>query len=293
MEPIKIVEVGPRDGLQNEKNTWSVADRIAFIDLLSECPFHEIEVGSFVSPKWVPQMAETDVVFKGIKQLPRILYSCLVPNQVGLKAALAANVKNISIFTAASEAFNNKNINCSIEESFTRFVPIMESAKERHLRVRGYVSCVIECPYSGEIAPQQVAVVARRLFEVGCDEISLGDTIGKGTPATVKAMLDAVIQAVPVEKLAIHCHDTYGSAIDNILVALEAGVRVIDSAMGGLGGCPYAGEQAKGNVATEKVVTTLAQKGYLLAFDKVALERVSGYVARKKPTSSYIQSPPR
>lgn len=281
MKSIKIVEVGPRDGLQNEKKAWSVADRISFINLLSECPFQEIEVGSFVSPKWVPQMAETDVVFKAIKQNPEILYSCLVPNQVGLTAALNSGVKNISIFTAASEAFNNKNINCSIEESFNRFAPIMESAKKHHLRVRGYVSCVIECPYSGVIAPQQVAMVAKRLLAIGCDEISLGDTIGKGTPATIKAMLALVSQDVPVEKLAIHCHDTYGNAIDNILVALEAGVRVIDSAMGGLGGCPYAGEQAKGNVATEKVVATLVQKGFLQSFDMLALRQASDFVAKK------------
>lgn len=282
MKSVKIVEVGPRDGLQNEKNPWSVADRIAFINLLGKCPFQEIEVGSFVSPKWVPQMAETEVVFKTIQQNPDILYACLVPNQIGLQSALECGVRNISIFTAASEAFNNKNINCSIEESFTRFIPIMKSAKEQRLRVRGYVSCVVECPYSGTIAPQQVAIVAKKLLEIGCDEISLGDTIGKGTPATIKAMLDMVGQVVPMEKLAIHCHDTYGNAIDNILAAIEVGVRVIDSAMGGLGGCPYAGSQAKGNVATEEVVATLLQKGYLQAFDNKSLVQASEFVARKK-----------
>lgn len=282
IESVKIVEVGPRDGLQNEKNPWSVADRIAFIDLLGACPFQEIEVGSFVSPKWVPQMAETDVVFKAIQQQPGVLYSCLVPNQIGLAAALTAGVENVSIFTAASEAFNHTNINCSIEESFIRFAPMMEIAKEKKLRVRGYVSCVIECPYSGAVTPQQVADVSKKLLDIGCDEISLGDTIGKGTPATIQALLAVVSQVVPVEKLAIHCHDTYGNAIDNILAAIEAGVRVVDAAMGGLGGCPYAGEQAKGNVATEKVVAVLLQKGYLSPFDTAALTAASRFVREKK-----------
>ncbi len=280
--PIKIVEVGPRDGLQNEQQVWSTSDRIAFINTLSDCPFHEIEVGSFVSPKWIPQMAETDGVFKAVVQKPGILYSCLVPNEVGLRKAVEAKVKNISIFTAASEIFNQKNINCSIEESFNRFVPIMEAAKIHRLRVRGYVSCVIECPYTGAILPTQVAEVAARLYAMGCEEISLGDTIGKGTPATIHAMVDAVRQVVPVEKLAIHCHDTYGNAIENILVAIEAGVQVVDSAMGGLGGCPYAGSQAKGNVATETVVKTLRLKGYLPDFDMIALERASQFVGGRK-----------
>lgn len=282
MREIRIVEVGPRDGLQNERYAWPVADRIEFINLLSELPFHEIEVGSFVSPKWVPQMAQTDMVFKAIHQATGILYSCLVPNEIGLATALGISVRNISIFTAASEIFNQKNINCSIEESFNRFIPIMEAARNHGLRVRGYVSCIIECPYAGEISSTQVADVAARLHAIGCDEISLGDTIGKGTPAKVKAMLDAVKQVVPMEKLAIHCHDTYGNAIDNILVAIEAGISVVDSAMGGLGGCPYAGSQAKGNVATEAVIKTLQRKGYLAAFNTNVLERVSAFVANKK-----------
>lgn len=282
MSEIKIVEVGPRDGLQNEKSAWSVADRITFIDLLSDCGFYEVEVGSFVSPKWVPQMSDTDSVFSKIRKHPGVLYSCLVPNEKGLEAAMAAGVKNISIFTAASEEFNKKNINCSIEESFSRFVPIMEKAKKHQLRVRGYISCVIECPYAGVTDPLKVADVAKRLTDIGCDEISLGDTIGKGTPASIKKMIDSVKKATPVTKLAIHCHDTYGNAIPNILQAIECGIRVVDSAMGGLGGCPYGGAKAKGNVATELVIKTLQEKGYLKDLNKEAIQKASLFVANRK-----------
>ncbi len=282
MEQIKLVEVGPRDGLQNEANSWSVADRIAFINLLSQCQFSEIEVGSFVSPKWVPQMAQTDKVFQAIEKVPGIRYSCLVPNQMGLDAAQEVGVQNISLFTAASEAFNQKNINCSIDESFERFKPLMRQAQDHHLRVRGYVSCVIECPYAGPIMPDQVALVAAKLLAIGCDEISLGDTIGKGTPDTIKTLLTAVCAVVPLQKLAIHCHDTYGNAIDNISMAIKLGIRVIDSAMGGLGGCPYAGGQAKGNVATETVVKTLHQQGFLQDFNMDAMQRASAFVAARK-----------
>lgn len=285
MEQIKLVEVGPRDGLQNEKNSWSVVDRIAFINLLSQCQFSEIEVGSFVSPKWVPQMAQTDKVFQAIEKTPGIRYSCLVPNQMGLDAAQKVGVENISLFTAASEAFNQKNINCSIDESFERFKPLMQQAQDHHLRVRGYISCVIECPYAGPIMPDQVAAVAAKLLAIGCDEISLGDTIGKGTPDTIKALLTAVGAVVPLQKLAIHCHDTYGNAIDNISMAVELGIRVIDSAMGGLGGCPYASGQAKGNVATETVVKTLRQQGFLQGFNMGAMQQASAFVAARKATT--------
>lgn len=279
---IKLVEVGPRDGLQNEPKTWSVADRIAFIDLLSQCQFDEIEVGSFVSPKWVPQMAHTDKVFQNIEKRPGILYSCLVPNSIGFAAAQAVGVQNISIFTAASETFNQKNINCCIEESFNRFLPMMQGAKMDQIRVRGYISCVVECPYEGPIAPEQVALLAVRLLAVGCAEISLGDTIGKGTPESIKALIKAVSKVVPVEQLAIHCHDTYGNALENILAAMDCGVQVIDSAMGGLGGCPYAGGKAKGNVATETVVKALHQRGYLDGFNFEALQQASMFVAARR-----------
>jgi hydroxymethylglutaryl-CoA lyase len=285
MEQIKLVEVGPRDGLQNEADSWSVADRIAFINLLSQCQFSEIEVGSFVSPKWVPQMAQTDKVFQAIEKTSGIRYSCLVPNQMGLDAAQEVGVQNISLFTAASETFNQKNINCSIDESFERFKPLMRQAQDHHLRVRGYVSCVIECPYAGPIMPEQVTLVAAKLLAIGCDEISLGDTIGKGTPDTIKALLTAVCAVVPLQKLAIHCHDTYGNAIDNISMAVELGIRVIDSAMGGLGGCPYAGGQAKGNVATETVVKMLRQQGFLPDFNMGAMQRASAFVAARKTTT--------
>ena len=290
MEQIKLVEVGPRDGLQNEANSWSVADRIAFINLLSQCQFCEIEVGSFVSPKWVPQMAQTDKVFQSIKKKEGIRYSCLVPNQIGLNAAQNVGVQNISLFTAASETFNQKNINCSIEESFERFKPLMQQAQTHNLRVRGYVSCAIECPYTGPIAPDQVALVAAKLLAIGCDEISLGDTIGKGTPVTIKALLIAVSAVVPLQKLAIHCHDTYANAIDNILMAVEFGIRVVDSAMGGLGGCPYAGGQAKGNVATETVVTTLRHRGFLQDFNMEALQQASAFVTAKKATFTQLKN---
>lgn len=279
---IHLVEVGPRDGLQNEPCAWSVEERIQFIHLLNPCGFKEIEVGSFVSPKWVPQMAHTGEVFQKIVKNPNIFYSCLVPNQQGFQAALTAGVNSISVFTAASQIFNQKNINCSIEESFERFAPLLQEAKRQRLRVRGYVSCVIECPYSGPIAPHTVAKVAVKLFKRGCTEISLGDTIGKGTPATITQMLNAVSQEVPMANLAIHCHDTYGNALMNIQAALAQGIQVIDSAMGGLGGCPYAGNQAAGNVATEKVVQLLNQLGFKTNINYEALQKVSAFVANKQ-----------
>ena len=275
---IEIVEVGPRDGLQNEDRLWSVAERVQLVDLLSDCGFRDIEVGSFVSPKWVPQMASTDEVFRQIKRTPGVRYSGLVPNEKGLESALDAGVTDISIFTAASEAFNQKNINCTIDESFERFVPILAGAKEKGLRVRGYVSCAIECPYTGHVKPEDVSRVAERLLKIGCAEISLGDTIGKGTPETTARMVEVVRQHVPVAQLAIHCHDTYGRAMGNILAVLPLGIAVIDSAINGLGGCPYAGEKAKGNVATELVVQTLQGKGYNLRADLAAVLKAKEFV---------------
>ncbi|MBX9805180.1 MAG: hydroxymethylglutaryl-CoA lyase [Alphaproteobacteria bacterium] len=279
---ISIVEVGPRDGLQNESQILSVERRVQLIDLLSPCGFAEIEVGSFVSPKWIPQMADTDLVFRQIHQDPKTRYSTLVPNERGMTDAIAAGVQNVSIFTAASEAFSQKNTNCSIEESYERFVPVMDMAKDQGIRVRGYVSCAITCPYEGDIAPHAVARVAQRLMDLGCAEISLGDTIGKGTPETIAAMVEAVAQGVPVERLAIHCHDTYGNAVNNVLEALRCGIRVVDAAIHGLGGCPYAttkqGEKAKGNVATEGIVAALEEKGYQTTIDQGALRKASEFV---------------
>jgi hydroxymethylglutaryl-CoA lyase len=275
---IQIVEVGPRDGLQNEAHIWSVNERANLIDLLSLCGFAEIEVGSFVSPKWVPQMAETAEVFQKIHPHPNVRYSALVPNEKGMDEALMTGVRNISIFTAASEAFNQKNTNCSIEESFVRFEPVMAKAKKHNLRVRGYISCVVVCPFSGPVDASQVANVAERLWQMGCGEISLGDTIGKGTPETIATMVRAVKMRVPIEALAIHCHDTYGSAVGNVLSALAEGVRIVDASIYGLGGCPYGGENAKGNIATEKIVNELHHHHYQTQINLEALARVREFV---------------
>ena len=279
---VQIVEVGPRDGLQNEKRLWSVAERIELIRRLALCGLKEIEVGSFVSPKWVPQMAGTDQIYVHLKDVmqsaPSTRFSILVPNTKGMDLAVACGVKDISIFTAASESFAQKNINCTIEESFVRFEPLIVRAQENGMNVRGYVSCVIECPYEGAVDPLRVAQVAYRLHRLGCREISLGDTIGKGAPETIRDMIQAVKDLVPVENLAIHCHDTFGTALDNILVCLEAGVRIVDSSVKGLGGCPYGGAQAKGNVATESVVSQLTQYGYVTEVDSVALADAMDYV---------------
>lgn len=283
---VHIVEVGPRDGLQNEKKVWSVAQRVELIRLLASCGFKEIEVGSFVSPKWVPQMADTDLVYSQlenvIQEARHTRFSVLVPNDKGMDQAISTGVKDISIFTAASESFSQKNTNCTIEESFDRFEPLIVRAQEHGMNVRGYVSCVIECPYEGAVDPFRVAQVATRLHRLGCREISLGDTIGKGTPETTRAMIQVVKDYVPVESLAIHCHDTFGTALDNILVCLEAGVRIVDSAITGLGGCPYGGAQAKGNIATEIVVSQLPKFGYVTGIGSVALADAVKYVTLLK-----------
>lgn len=275
---IRIVEVGPRDGLQNEKRIWSVDERVTFINHLSQCGFSEIEVGSFVSPKWIPQMADTDLVFDKINKNENTRYSVLVPNEKGMEQALKNNIRDISIFTAASEAFTQKNINCTIDESFERFAPIVKAAQEHGIRVRGYVSCVVACPYAGDIAPEATANAVERLYKLGCTEISLGDTIGKGTPETIEAMLKATAQRVPVDQLAIHCHDTYGTALANIETALDAGIKTIDSALTGLGGCPYGGEKAKGNVATEKVLDLLNHLGHSHSLNMDAIKTAVNFV---------------
>ncbi|WP_286262435.1 hydroxymethylglutaryl-CoA lyase [Thalassotalea atypica] len=253
---VKIVEVGPRDGLQNEKQFIEAIDKIALIDQLTNAGLGYVESGSFVSPKWVPQMSTSADVFAGITQGNNVTYAALTPNMKGFEAALAAGVKEVAIFGAASESFSQKNINCSIDESLERFLPIMNAAKANNIKVRGYVSCVVGCPYEGEISPEKVADVAEKLFNMGCYEISLGDTIGVGTPTSVQKMLHAVSTKVPVEKLAVHFHDTYGQALTNIYTALSMGIAVVDSAVAGLGGCPYA-KGASGNVATEDVIYLL------------------------------------
>lgn len=253
---VKIVEVGPRDGLQNEKTLISANDKITLINKLSEAGLSYIESGSFVSPKWVPQMATSTDVFNGIDKRSGVIYAALTPNMKGFDAAIAANADEVAIFGAASEGFSQKNINCSIDESLARFEPVVAAAKAKGLKVRGYVSCVVGCPYDGDIPAEQVASVAEKLYQMGCYEISLGDTIGVGTVASVNKMLQAVSARIPKEHLAVHFHDTYGQALTNIYTALQHGISVIDSAVAGLGGCPYA-KGASGNVATEDVVYLL------------------------------------
>ncbi|XP_036111742.1 hydroxymethylglutaryl-CoA lyase, mitochondrial [Molossus molossus] len=257
---VKIVEVGPRDGLQNEKNIVPTPVKIRMIDMLSEAGLPVIEATSFVSPKWVPQMADHTEVLKGIQKFPGISYSVLTPNLKGYQAAVAAGAKEVSIFGAASELFTQKNINCSIDESFQRFDQILKAARAASISVRGYVSCVLGCPYEGKISPVKVAEVSKRMYSMGCYEISLGDTIGVGTPRAMKDMLSAVMQEVPLTALAVHCHDTYGQALANTLMALQMGVSVVDSSVAGLGGCPYA-QGASGNLATEDLVYMLEGLG--------------------------------
>ncbi len=256
METVKLYEVGPRDGLQNEAQTVPAAVKVELIERLAAAGLRYIEAGAFVSPKWVPQMADSADVLAQIKRQDGVTYAALVPNEKGMEAALTAGVTKIAVFTAASESFAQKNINCSVAESLERFAPVMDMARAHGISVRGYVSCVAGCPYEGEIAPQAVAKVAKALYDTGCYEISLGDTIGVGTPNKIKAMLDCIQKEVPAEKLALHCHDTYGQALVNIYAGLEAGIRVIDASVAGLGGCPYA-KGASGNVATEDVLYML------------------------------------
>ena len=253
---VRVVEVGPRDGLQNEAKTVPTATKVTLIERLADAGLKTIEAGSFVSPKWVPQMADTAAVMQALKRRPGVAYQVLVPNLQGFEAARAAKADEVAIFAAASETFSRRNINCSIAESIDRFVPVTEAAKAAGVRVRGYISCVVDCPYEGAVAPEAVADVAARLRALGCYEISLGDTIGSGTPARVVAMIDTVARRVPRERLAIHCHDTYGQALANILAALENGIATVDSSVAGLGGCPYA-PGAAGNVASEDVVYML------------------------------------
>jgi len=253
---VRMVEVGPRDGLQNEAKSVSAAVKIALVEKLADAGLSVVEAGAFVSPKWVPQMADSAAVLAGIKRKAGVRYPVLVPNMQGFEAAKAAGAEMIAIFAAASETFSRQNTNCSIEESFARFAPVADAAKHAGIAVRGYVSCVVDCPYEGAIAPAAVATVARRLLDLGCYEISLGETIGTATPGRIAAMLETVAASVPRERLAVHLHDTYGQALANLMAALEAGVAVCDSSVAGLGGCPYA-KGASGNVASEDVLYLL------------------------------------
>ena len=263
---VRLVEVGPRDGLQNEKQPISVADKVRLADDLSAAGLSYIEVGSFVSPKWVPQMAGSAEVFAQIQRKPGVVYGALTPNLKGFEAAVEAGVKEVAVFAAASEAFSQKNINCSIAESLQRFVPVMEAAKSHGITVRGYVSCVLGCPYEGEVAPEQVAAVARELMAMGCYEVSLGDTIGTGTAGKTRTLFEVVGRDIPRNKLAGHFHDTYGQALANIYASLLEGIAVFDSSIAGLGGCPYA-KGATGNVATEDVLYLLNGLGIATGID--------------------------
>ncbi|WP_366657494.1 hydroxymethylglutaryl-CoA lyase [Fodinicurvata sp. EGI_FJ10296] len=276
---IRIVEVGPRDGLQNEPAAVPTATRVALIGRLADAGLRVIEAGAFVSPKWVPQMADSAQVLAALDRRPGVAYPVLVPNEKGLEAAIAAGVEEVAVFGAASETFSRKNINCSIAESLERFRPVVSRALGAGIRVRGYVSCVLGCPYEGAVAPDTVAGVAAELATMGCYEISLGDTIGVGTPSAVARLIAAVEHHVPIDRLAAHFHDTYGQALVNIHVALQNGIDVVDSSVAGLGGCPFA-KGATGNVATEDVVYMLDGLGYDSGVDIAALARAGDFITQ-------------
>lgn len=274
---VRIFEVGPRDGLQNEKVLIPTQDKIALIDILSSAGFNRIEATSFVSPKWVPQLADAADVMAGITRRPGVGYAVLTPNLKGFERAAAAGADEVAVFTSASEAFSQKNINCSISESLDRFAPLMEAAQAADIPVRGYVSCAVECPYSGAVHPDQVRDVALKLDGMGCYEISLADTIGRGEPQAVFAMLETVLDCIPPERLAGHFHDTGGRALDNVAVAMELGLRTFDSAVGGLGGCPYA-PGAKGNLSTRALVCFLEECGLRTGIDLAILSEAERLV---------------
>ncbi len=275
-EHVTLVEMAPRDGLQNEKRLVDTADKIRLVDLLSECGYQRIEVTSFVSPKWVPQMADASAVMAGIKRRPGTRYAVLTPNMQGFEAARLAKADEAAIFASASETFSEKNINCSIAESIERFRPVAEACRANAVPLRGYVSCVVECPYEGRVAPQSAARVAAELMALGCYEVSLGDTIGRGTPEAVDAMLAAVLEHVSSGQLAGHFHDTSGRALDNISVALERGLRVFDASAGGLGGCPFA-PGAAGNVDTLAVNAFVTGRGFSTGLDATRLEAAATF----------------
>jgi hydroxymethylglutaryl-CoA lyase len=284
-DSVRIVEVGPRDGLQNEKTPVSVGHRIAFIESLIGAGLHTIEVGAFVSPRAIPQMVNSDQVLRGIDHHAANEFHVLVPNEKGYETARAAGAKVVAVFASASEGFSRANINCSVVESIERFKPVVARATADGVKVRGYISCVLGCPYDGEVDPQAVVDVARTLWDLGCYEISLGDTIGVGTPLKARELLRAVAGSVPVANLAMHFHDTYGQALVNLYAGMEEGVRVIDSAAGGLGGCPFA-PGATGNVATEDVVYMLEGMGIATGVDMQQL------VAASNEVSQLIGRPP-
>jgi len=284
---VKLVEMGPRDGLQNEPGSVSTDVKVELVDRLSDAGFASIEAGSFVSPKWVPQMADTVEVMARIRRKPGVSYPVLVPNMKGLEGALVAKAGEVAIFAAATEAFSRRNTNCSIAESFDRFEPVCKAALDNGLLVRGYVSVVLGCPYEGEVKPEAVADVSKRLFDLGCYEVSLGDTIGTGTASRAQRMIELVARKIPVEKLAGHFHDTYGQALANIVATMEMGVATFDSSVAGLGGCPYA-KGATGNVASEDVLYLLDGLGIETGVDMNRLLDAADFICAqlKRPTVS-------
>jgi hydroxymethylglutaryl-CoA lyase len=275
---VRIVEVGPRDGLQNEKGEVPTAVKLELIERLADAGLRAIEATAFVSPKWIPQMADHTEVLERIRRKPGVSYPVLTPNLKGYEAAKAAGATEVAVFGAASEAFSKKNINCSIAESLERFRPVVEKASKENIKVRGYISCVVACPYEGEIAPRKVAEVAGALYDMGCYEISLGDTIGAATPGKTQAMIEACMTRVPAEKLAGHYHDTYGQALANIYASLELGVATFDSSVSGLGGCPYA-KGASGNVATEDVLYMLEGLGIETGVDLAKVVAIGSWIS--------------
>lgn len=284
---VTVVEVGPRDGLQNEKSNLATRTKIELIERLANCGMPVIEAGSFVSPKWVPQMADSQAVMLGLTRLPGTRYPVLVPNLTGYEHAISAGATEIAVFTAASESFSQRNTNCSIAESITRLDPVIKMAKHSGINVRAYISCVLGCPYEGEIEIEAVSEVCKKLIQLGCDEISLGDTIGVGTPAAANALVKAISSELSIERLAVHFHDTYGQALANILACLDAGIRIIDSSVAGLGGCPYA-NGATGNVASEDVVYMLHGLGLTTGIDIDKLARTGDWISQQlqRPNNS-------
>ncbi len=285
---VKMVEVGPRDGLQSESQTIPLAAKLRLIDDLTHAGHSYIEAGSFVNPKWVPQMADSEQVFNCIKRRPGVRYCALTPNLQGFERALAVGADEVAIFAVASETFSHKNINCSIEESLVRFRQVMAAAERHNIPVRGYVSCVLGCPYEGDISPQNVAEVSAQLFEMGCYEVSLGDTIGVGNAGSMQRLLNVLLTRFDPNQLAVHCHDTYGQALSNILIALQHGIHTIDASVAGLGGCPYA-PGASGNVATEDVVYMLDGMGIATGIDlnllTAAGSRISATLGRSNSSA--------
>lgn len=286
-DSVTIVDVGPRDGLQNEKLSLPAEVKIELIERLADCGIPVVEAGSFVSPRWVPQMANSEDVLKGLAPHPGTRYPVLVPNMTGFERAVSAGATEIAVFTAASESFSQRNTNCSIDESLTRLEPVIAQAHDHHIRVRAYISCVLGCPYEGDIEVRAVEKVCGRLMQLGCDEISLGDTIGVGTPALANALVNAIGSAVPIAKLAVHFHDTYGQALANILACLDAGIRIVDASVAGLGGCPYA-NGATGNVATEDVVYMLHGLGLTTGIDLAELAKTGNWISKQldRPNNS-------